>query len=378
MTTKRDYYEILGVDKGASLDVIKKAYRKLAIKYHPDRNPNNKSAEEKFKEAAEAYEVLSNTEKRKRYDQFGHAGVNGAGGGFSGGFSNVDDIFDQFGSIFEDLFGFGGGSSRRQKGSSRRQRAQRGADLRYDLKIDFKEALLGSEKRLKITKRVGCESCKGSGAAAGSKPVTCPTCRGQGQIAVQQGFFTYASTCNDCHGTGEKIKNPCKVCLGTGIKNKTSDITVKIPAGVNSGMKLRVSGEGEGGTHGGPSGDLYVFLDVKAHPQFRREENNLICPIKIGVSQAILGTQVTIDCFGKSHTIDIPPGTQTGARIRVPNAGFPSLERRQRANGDMIIEVGINIPTKLNKEAEQHLRAFAQSMKENVKNSSGFFGNIFG
>jgi molecular chaperone DnaJ len=374
---KRDYYDVLGVAKTAAADDIKRAYRKLALQFHPDKNPGDKAAEEKFKEAAEAYEILSDDDKRRRYDQFGHAGVQGAGG--AGGFNNVDDIFEHFGSIFEDIFGFGGmqgGGRRRGAGN----RARRGADLRYDLQISFKDSVLGTEKKIEIPRRVQCTTCSGSGAAAGSKPVTCNTCRGQGQVHVQQGFFTYASTCPDCSGAGKKITNPCADCRGSGFVTKTSNISVKIPAGIDSGMRLRVAGEGEAGTNGGPSGDLYVFIDVAEDPQFKREEFDLIYTLKLGVAQAILGTEITVDCFeAEPRKIDIPAGVQPNQRLIIQGAGVPKLEKYGKGKGDLIIEIAIEIPTKLSKDAEEHLRAFAEKHGEFVKGQgSGFFERIFG
>lgn len=373
MSTKRDYYEVLQITKSASADEIKKSYRKLAVQFHPDRNPNDKEAEEKFKEAAEAYEVLSDTAKRQRYDQFGHAGVSGAGFG-GGGFQNVDDIFENFGSIFEDLFGMGGGS--RRKGATR---PRKGGDLRYDLKIPFKDSILGVEHKIQLPRRSSCASCEGSGAAKGTKPTNCSTCRGQGQIAIQQGFFTYASACPDCQGTGKRISTPCGDCRGSGFITKSSNISVKIPAGIDSGMRLRVSGEGEGGVHGGPAGDLYVFIEVEQDPRFRREEFDLVCPLKIGVAQAILGTEVLVDCFeSQPRKIEIPAGIQPGQRMSIPGAGIPKLEKYGRGKGDLIIEIQVEIPSKIPKEAEEHLREFALKLGENVKNANGFFDKIFG
>ncbi len=372
MTTKRNYYDILQVSKTASADEIKKAYRKLAVQYHPDRNPGDKAAEEKFKEAAEAYEVLIDSEKRQRFDQFGHAGVNGAG--FGGpGFGNVDDVFEHFGSIFEDLFGVRG----RKKRSA--NRARKGEDLRYDLKISFKESVLGTEKKLQIARKICCQSCNGSGAAKGTSPVICQTCHGQGQVGIQQGFFTYASTCIDCNGSGKKIETPCSGCKGSGYQVKSSNINVKIPGGIDTGMRLRVAGEGEEGLNGGPAGDLYVFIEVEADPQFRREEFDLIYNLKIGVAQAILGTEVLIDCFEEQpRKIEIPAGIQPGQRLVVQGAGIPKLEKYGRGKGDLVIEVTVEIPTKINKEAEEHLRAFAQKVGQHVKNNNGFFDKIFG
>jgi molecular chaperone DnaJ len=374
MASKRDYYEILQVSKSASPDEIKKAYRKLAMRCHPDCNPGDKSAEEKFKEAAEAYEVLSDSTKRQRYDQFGHAGMNHSGFGNSG-FGNVEDVFEHFGSIIENIFGMGDGGRKRSGG----QKPRKGSDLRYDLKISFKESILGAEKKIQIPKRSHCAPCEGSGAAKGTKPVTCPTCRGQGQVAVQQGFFTYASACPDCNGSGKKISTPCSDCKGSGFQMKTNSINVKIPPGIDAGMRLRVGGEGESGSFGGPSGDLYVFIDVETSPHFKREEFDLVYILKISVAQAILGTEVFIDCFeSEPRKIEVPAGTQPGQRIVIHGAGVHKLEKYGRGKGDLIVEVQVEIPTKINKEAEEHLRAFAQKMGQSVKNNNGFFDKIFG
>lgn len=375
---KRDYYDVLGVGKTAAADDIKRAYRKLALQFHPDKNPGDKAAEEKFKEAAEAYEVLSDSDKRRRYDQFGHAGVQGAGG--AGGFNNVDDIFEHFGSIFEDIFGFGGmgGAGGRRRGGG--TRARRGADLRYDLQISFKESVLGTEKKIEIPRRSQCTSCDGSGAAKGTKPTTCSTCKGQGQVVIQQGFFSYASTCPDCNGAGKRITTPCADCKGSGFMTKTSTITVKVPPGIDSGMRLRVSGEGEAGSNGGPSGDLYVFIDVSEDSTFKREEFDLIYPLKLGIAQAILGTEIQVDCFeDEPRKIDIPAGVQPNQRLIIQGAGVPKLEKYGRGKGDLIIEISIEIPTKLTKDAEEHLRAFAEKHGEAVKGQgAGFFDRIFG
>ncbi len=369
---KRDYYEVLGVERSVTAEEVKRVYRKLAVQYHPDRNPGDKAAEEKFKEAAEAYEILSSSEKRARYDQFGHAGVSGPGGG--AGFSNVDDVFEHFGSIFEDIFGFGGG--RRSQGN----RARRGADLRYDLAIPFRDSMLGAEHKIDIPRRVSCETCTGSGAKPGTKPTKCRTCNGMGQVAVQQGFFTYSTTCPDCRGKGSSIAEVCTDCSGSGHKTKTSHIKVKIPAGIDSGMRLRVAGEGEAGANGGPVGDLYVFIEVEEHKEFKREEFDLLLPIKVGVAQAILGTEINVDCFeGEPAVVQIPAGVQPGQRVVVNDRGFPKLGKHGRGRGDLVVEVSVEIPGKLSKEAEEHLRAFAKVHGENVKaHGGGFLDRIFG
>jgi len=319
---------------------------------------------------------LSSSEKRARYDQFGHAGLgNGFGSGGSG-FSNVEDIFENFGSIFEDIFGMGGGGRKKSGGGNR---ARKGSDLRYDMKISFKEAVLGTEKKIQLTKKVTCTGCEGSGAAKGTKPVTCSTCRGQGQVAVQQGFFTYASACPDCGGSGKKISTPCSDCRGSGMQTKANTLTVKVPAGIDAGMRLRVSGEGEAGSHPGHAGDLYVFIEVMQEKNYRREDFDLIYSLQIGVAQAILGTEVSIDTFEeKPCKVEIPAGIQPGQRLVVQGSGIARLEKYGRGKGDLIVEVHVQIPTKVSKEAEEHLRAFAEKVGQNVKDSGGFFDKIFG
>jgi molecular chaperone DnaJ len=375
MASKRDYYEVLGVSRGASQEEIKKSYRKLAVQYHPDRNPGDKAAEDKFKEAAEAYEVLSQTEARRRYDAYGHAGVGGAGA--SSGFSSVDDIFEHFGSIFEDVFGGMGGFTS-AGGGAKRKRKQSGSDLRYDVTLSFKEAVLGLDKILEFSKKVSCEPCKGSGATPGSKTETCRTCKGRGQIHIQQGFFTYSSTCSECHGEGKKIKDPCTTCHGAGMTTQKQNLTVKIPPGIDSGMKLRVANEGEAGHGGAPAGDLYVFVNVKPDPIFRREEFDLIYPLNIGVAQAILGTEVEVDNYIEKKTIEIPSGVQPGQRIPISGMGIPKLDRYGKGRGDLIIEISVKIPHKIDKESEEHLRAFAQRQGELVKPNNSLFDRIFG
>lgn len=372
MVSKRDYYEVLSVSRSSSPDDIKKAYRRLALQYHPDKNPGDKTAEERFKEAAEAYEILSDPEKRQRYDQFGHAGVQGAAQG--GGFSNVDDIFEHFGSIFEDLFG--GGGRRRGAGGTR---PRKGADLRFDISIEFKDAVLGTERKIQIPRKSSCDTCNGTGASPGTSPVNCGTCGGHGQVVIQQGFFSYASTCPDCRGSGKRIDKPCKDCSGSGFQTKNSNISVKIPAGIDTGMRLRVAGEGEGGVNGGPAGDLYVFVEVQEDPQFKREEFDLIYILKIGVAQAILGTELELEVFGHKHKIDIPSGIQPGQRIVIPGAGIPKLKKYGNDKGDLILLAQVEIPQKLNKESEELLRAFAIKHNEAVKDSSGqgLFDRIF-
>ncbi len=348
METKRDYYEVLGVGRGASMDEIKAAYRKLALKYHPDRNPGDKSAEEKFKEAAEAYEVLRDPQKREIYDQFGHQGLEGSG--FSG-FSGFEDIFSSFGDIFEEFFGFGG--HRRN-----RSRSNRGADLRYDLELDFMEAAKGVETQIEVEKQETCPVCSGSGCAPGTHPQTCRYCGGSGQVSRSQGFFTVRSTCPTCRGAGQTIPDPCEACRGSGKKRIQKKVTVKIPAGVDNGSRLRLTGEGEAGTHGGPPGDLYVFIHVRPHDFFHREDTNILCQVPISFVQAALGDTIPIPTLNGKKPLKIPKGTQPGDIFRLHGEGVPSLRNGRR--GDLIVQVLVKTPTHLSKKQEALLKEFAK------------------
>ncbi|WP_054033341.1 molecular chaperone DnaJ [Desulfatitalea tepidiphila] len=348
MKGKRDYYEVLGVAKSASDNELKTAYRKLALKYHPDRNPGDKAAEENFKEAAEAYEVLRDPRKRQIYDQYGHQGLEGSG--FSG-FGGFEDIFSSFGDIFEDFFGF---SSRR----GGRGRASRGADLRYDLSITFMEAAFGVETTIDLDKHETCDACHGTGIEPGTQAETCPHCRGAGQIGRSQGFFTIRTTCPHCGGTGQVISHPCKKCNGKGQKKISKKVSVRIPAGVDNNSRLRLSGEGEAGAMGGPPGDLYVFIHVKPHEFFRRDENDVICQIPISFIQATLGDRITVPTLEGEKSLDIPKGTQFGDVFRFRGDGIPSL--RNGRKGDQIVQVTIKTPTNLNKKQEALLKEFSK------------------
>ena len=346
--TKRDYYEVLSVSRTATDQEIKSAYRRLAVKYHPDKNPNDATAEEKFKEAAEAYSVLSDAEQRKRYDRFGHAGVSsGAGAGAWGapGFGGIEDILG-------DLFGFG------QRGGSRRSTAQRGADLRYDLEISLEDAANGMTANLRIPRLESCDTCKGSGAAAGSQPETCSTCSGSGQVRYQQGFFSVARTCHVCRGAGRVIKNPCSDCKGSGRIEREKQMEVKIPAGVETGSRLRVSGEGESGTQGGPAGDLYVVIHVAEHEQFERQGNNLYEAVPISFTQAALGAEITVKTLDGEEDLKIPMGTQTGSVFRIKGKGMPALGGRGR--GDLFVSVTVMTPTTLTREQRKLLEQLAE------------------
>ena len=348
MKGKRDYYEVLGVAKSASDNELKASYRKLALKYHPDRNPGDKAAEENFKEAAEAYEVLRDPRKRQIYDQYGHQGLEGSG--FSG-FGGFEDIFSSFGDIFEDFFGF---SSRR----GGRGRASRGADLRYDLSITFMEAAFGVETTIDLDKHETCDACQGSGIEPGTQAETCPHCRGAGQIGRSQGFFTIRTTCPHCGGAGQVIPHPCKKCNGKGQKKIFKKVSVRIPAGVDNNSRLRLSGEGEAGAMGGPPGDLYVFIHVKPHEFFRRDENDVICQIPISFIQATLGDRITVPTLEGEKSLDIPKGTQFGDVFRFRGDGIPSL--RNGRKGDQIVQVTIKTPTNLSKKQEALLREFSK------------------
>lgn len=350
--SKRDYYEVLGVSRTATDQELKTAYRRLAVKYHPDKNPNDASAEEMFKEAAEAYSVLSNTDQRQRYDRFGHAGVSssaaGAGSWGAPGFGGIEDILG-------DLFGFGdvfGG-----RGGSRRSAAQRGADLRYDLEITLEDAANGMTAQLRIPRLESCDTCKGSGAAAGTQPETCGTCQGGGQVRFQQGFFSVARTCHVCRGAGRVVKNPCSDCKGTGRVEREKQMEVKIPAGVETGSRLRVPGEGEGGTQGGAAGDLYVVIHVAEHEQFERQGNNLYEAVPITFTQAALGADLMVKTLDGEEKLKVPMGTQTGTVFRVRGKGMPALGGRGR--GDLFVSVAVMTPTNLTREQRRLLEQLA-------------------
>jgi len=343
--SKRDYYEVLGVARTASDGDLKSAYRKIAMQSHPDRNPGDKAAEEKFKEAAEAYSVLADADKRSAYDRFGHAGVrSAAGGGFDPSVFNEFDFADVLGNMFGfgDLFG----------GGRRRGGPQRGADLRYDLEISFEESARGVETAVQIPRQENCETCKGSGAAPGSSPTVCSQCRGQGQIRFQQGFFTVARTCPQCRGTGKMITKPCQTCRGDGRVTQERKITVKIPAGVATGQQLRLQGEGEAGTSGGPAGHLYVVLHVQEHEFFRRENLNLFCEIPVNFTTLVLGGEVTVPTLDGAESVKVPEGTQTGTTLRLRGKGMPEVNGRGR--GDLFATIQVQTPRKLSKE-QRHL-----------------------
>lgn len=343
---KRDYYEVLGVSREAGEQEIKSAYRKLALQFHPDRNPNNPDAEEKFKECSEAYAILADADKRAAYDRFGHAAVNGGG---SGGFDPT--VFQDVSEIFGDFFGFGdlfGGGSRRG------QRAQRGPDLREDVTLEFEEAVFGTETNVMVRRHETCEECRGSGAAAGKTPVSCRSCGGRGQVRYQQGFFSMARTCPTCQGVGSVITDPCLKCKGEGRVLRQRTVDAKVPAGVEDGTRIRFSGLGEAGAHGGPAGDLYVVLHVKEHPFFEREGNDLHCVIPISFAQAALGTEIQVPTLEGEHTLKVPDGTQSGTTIRIRGKGVPVLNGHGK--GDLFVEVRVQTPGKLSKRQRELLQ----------------------
>lgn len=367
--SKRDYYEVLGVTRTATDVEIKRAYRALAVQHHPDKNQGDPHSEEKFKEAAEAYAVLSDGQKRAAYDRFGHQGVGaGAGGfGFDPGFSNIEDIFDMFG--FGDMFGGRQG---------RRTTVQRGSDLRYDLEITLEDAARGKEEKLRIPRLESCEECGGSGAEQGTKPEPCVTCSGTGQTRYQQGFFSVMRTCGNCQGKGQIIRNPCKVCRGAGRVEKEKTIEIKIPAGVETGSRLRVTGEGEAGTNGGPSGDLFIVLHVAEHENFERRAENLYSVVPISFAQAALGAEIKVKTLDGEEDLKIPAGTQTGTVFRVKGHGMPNLGGRGK--GDLFVAVSLVTPKSLTKEQRKLLEQLSEIEDADFSDESFMdkVRNIFG
>ena len=360
--SKRDFYDILGVNRDAADDEIKKAYRKLAMKYHPDRNPDNPKAEEHFKEVKEAYEILSDGQKRAAYDQYGHAGVDpqaGMGGGFGGfGGAGAGGFSDAFGGIFDEIFGAG-------RSGGARSNVYRGADLRYNLEITLEQAAFGTETKIRIPTMEACETCKGSGAKAGTQPKTCPTCQGSGQVRLQQGFFSIQQTCPKCRGTGKFIADPCGSCHGAGRVKQHKTLAVKIPAGVDEGDRIRLSGEGEHGVNGGPSGDLYVQIHLKAHPVFQREQNDLHCEMPISFATAALGGEIEIPTLDGAANLKIPSETQTGKVFRLRGKGIKGV--RSGAQGDLLSHVIVETPVNLTDRQKELLCEFDESSKENAE-----------
>ena len=374
---KRDYYEVLGVSKGASADEIKKGFRKKAKELHPDRNKDDPNAESAFKEANEAYDVLKDAEKKAAYDRFGHAAFEGGmgggggrpGGGFGGG--GQGDFSSAFSDVFDDLFGDFMGQQRGGGG----RRAARGADLRYNLKITLEEAFSGMQKSINVPTSVQCDSCNGSGAEGGAEPTTCPTCSGMGKVRAQQGFFTVERTCPTCSGMGQIVKNPCKSCRGAGRVEKERSLSVNIPAGVETGTRIRLAGEGEAGMRGGPSGDLYIFIEVKEHELFDRDGPNLFCRVPVSMSTAALGGTIEVPTIdGGRGRVAIPAGSQSGRQMRLRGKGMPPL--RGAGTGDMIIELAVETPVNLTARQKELLKEFEDQSSENNPESKNFFSSV--
>ncbi|MBD3665285.1 molecular chaperone DnaJ [Sulfitobacter aestuariivivens] len=372
---KRDYYEVLGVAKGADADAIKKAYRGKVKELHPDRNKDNPNAEAQFKEVGEAYDILKDGEKKAAYDRFGHAAFEGGtgggrpGGGFGGG---QGDFGSAFSDVFDDLFGdFMGG----QRGGSGGRRAARGSDLRYNLRISLEDAFNGLQKSINVPTSVQCGSCDGSGAEGGAEPTTCPTCSGMGKVRAQQGFFTVERTCPTCAGMGQIVKNPCKTCHGNGRVEKDRALSVNIPAGVETGTRIRLAGEGEAGMRGGPSGDLYIFIEVADHELFERDGPNLFCRVPVAMSKAALGGSIEVPTIdGGRGRVQIPAGSQSGRQMRLRGKGMPPL--RGGGSGDMIIELAVETPVNLTGRQKELLKEFDELSSENNPESSSFFSSV--
>jgi len=368
---KMDYYEVLQVERTATDTELKAAYRKLAMQYHPDRNPNNPDAEEKFKACSEAYQVLSDPDKRAAYDRFGHAGVGAAGAAgnpFAGGPFAQGDIGDIFGDLFGEMFNMG---SR----GGRASRAQRGRDIKFDLRLEFEEAVFGIEREITIRRAEACSDCSGTGSEGGRQPETCQQCGGRGQIRTQQGFFSVARTCPVCSGTGSVVRHPCKTCRGDGRVGREHKILVKVPAGVENETRIRYGGEGDAGKWGGPSGDLYVVLEVRPHKFFERDGDDLHCVMPISFPQAALGTELEIETLHGPETLKVPEGTQSGKEFRLRGKGVPHLNSHGR--GDLIVEVRVQTPGKLTKQQKELMRQLSESMKvDNVPQSRGIFDKV--
>lgn len=375
--SKRDFYEILGVGKNATPDEMKKAYRARAKELHPDRNPGDKEAEAKFKELNEAYDVLKDEQSRAAYDQFGHAAFDGGAGGrgpggFGQGFSG--DFSASMSDIFDDLFGeFMGGRRGRRGGDGGRARGQ---DLRYNMEISLEEAYEGKKAQVRVPSSVTCETCHGSGAEAGSKPVTCSTCQGAGKVRATQGFFTIERTCPTCHGRGQTIEKPCQDCHGAGRVERERTLAVNVPPGVEDGTRIRLAGEGEAGLRGGPAGDLYIFLSVKPHPIFQRDGADLFCRVPIAMTEAALGGEIEVPTLnGKRVKVKIPEGTQTGRQFRLKDKGMPVLNSREI--GDLYIQVTVETPVRLSKKQKELLREFEKASSSDTNpESSGFFAKV--
>jgi molecular chaperone DnaJ len=376
---KRDYYEVLGAKKGASAEELKKAYRTKAKELHPDRNSDNPNAEAQFKEVNEAYDVLKDADKKAAYDRYGHAAFEGGmgGGGQRGGFGGggQGDFGSAFSDVFEDLFGDfmgrGGG------GGGGRSRAQRGSDLRYNLRVSLEEAYAGVPKTINVPTSVACDSCRGTGAEGGSEPTTCPTCSGMGKVRAQQGFFTVERTCPTCNGAGQIVKNPCKSCHGHGRIEKERALSVNIPAGVETGTRIRLAGEGEAGLRGGPTGDLYIFIEVKEHPIFQRDGAHLFCRVPISFATAALGGEVEVPTIdGGKARVKVPAGSQTGKQMRLRAKGMPAL--RGGGVGDMLLELAVETPVNLTSRQRELLREFEELSEDNNPEGRTFFSKVKG
>ncbi|MBL4615916.1 MAG: molecular chaperone DnaJ [Magnetovibrio sp.] len=374
---KQDFYELLGVSKGADGDEIKKAYRKLAMKHHPDRNPDDKVAEQKFKDSNEAYEVLKDEEKRAAYDRFGHAAFEQGGPGGPGGFGGGEGFGGGFADIFEEMFGGGGGGGG-GRGRGGQEQSNRGSDLRFNMDITLEDAFNGKSSEIRVPSSVSCDSCSGSGATKGSKPVSCATCGGHGRIRSQQGFFTVERTCPSCHGQGQVIKEPCRNCSGSGRVHKEKTLSVNIPAGVEEGTRIRLSGEGEAGLRGAPAGDLYIFLSVKSHRIFQREGANIYVNVPVPMTTAALGGSVEVPAVdGSRARINIPTGTQSGQQFRLRGKGMSVL--RSTSRGDMFVELSVETPVNLTnkqKELMEEFRSEGGDKNKHSPQSDGFFSKV--
>jgi molecular chaperone DnaJ len=366
--SKADYYDVLGVSREASDQELKSAYRKQAMKYHPDRNPGDHAAEEKFKEASEAYQVLSDSDKRAAYDRYGHAGVSGTGQGGFGGFSGSVDLGDIFGDLFGEMFNMGGGAQRQT-------RQRRGEDLRFDLAINFEDAIFGKETDVKIRRFEACSTCHATGSTSGRGPSTCPQCQGRGQIRYQQGFFSVARTCSACGGAGAIVSDPCAICHGETRVTKEAKLSVKVPPGVEEGTRIRYTGEGDAGRSGGPSGDLYIVLAIRAHDFFLRDGYDLHCVVPISFPQAALGTEIEIPGIDGAVGLKIPEGTQSGRELRVRGRGVPYLNEKGR--GDLVVKTMVQIPKKLTRAQKDLVEQLAESLKvENKPTSPGILDKV--
>jgi molecular chaperone DnaJ len=374
--SKRDYYDVLGVARGSSAEELKKAYRTKAKELHPDRNQDNPKAEAAFKEVNEAYDVLKDADKKAAYDRFGHAAFEGGGGGQRGAYrgGGQGDFGSAFSDVFEDLFGdFMGG--RGQGGGGNRSRAQRGSDLRYNLRVSLEESFKGIQKTITVPSAQTCDVCKGSGAEGGAEPVNCPTCAGMGKVRASQGFFTVERTCPTCNGAGQVVKNPCKGCHGAGRVEKERSLSVNIPAGVETGTRIRLAGEGEAGVRGGPAGDLYIFIEVKDHPIFQRDSVHLFCRVPVSMPTAAMGGEIEVPTIdGGMSRVRVPAGSQTGKQMRLRAKGMPAL--RGGGQGDMVIELAVETPVNLTARQKELLEEFERLSEDNNPESRSFFSKV--